>query len=475
MSGSTGYVPITIVNVSQQVGPTPNLLQRTGTFVSQGATSLTPGTFSLLTQLSSLTPLIKGALALTSLAWASSVVTATATAPHGFTVGDTLQLTIAGATPAGFNGTFPCTVTTTTAFTYPLTVSPGTETVPGTYTLEDVSELTAMVTTFFAQGAANSVYVLELGAGTAVEGIAALTTFITSIPNKFYSYLLPRDWGVEPTFYTSFAKNYTGTTAKTYFHATTTLAFWQANPTLFSPLLKSVLVMIEAPAVATAAAAGTSTEFSAASRFYVTLNQDPSPSNQVTQLSYSFVSAVTPYPVMGNGALFAQLKPANIGIIGTGAEGGISNTILLYGRTLDGNDFNKFWFSVDNVQINLDLQTSNAVINGSNNPQAPLNNNQQGINTLQAVAVGTMQSEIADGLALGTLVQTQMTGTAFAAAVAAGQFAGAVVVNAVPFASYNTLNPGDYGIGKYQGLSVAYTVQLGFDQIIYNVVVSNFV
>lgn len=475
MSGSTGFVPITIVNVSEQIGPTPSVLQRTGALVSQGATTLTPGTFSLLTQLNSLTPLLKGVLTLTSLAFSTGTVTATAAAPHGFTIGDTLILTIAGATPTGYNGTFLCTVTTTTAFTYALATNPGTETAPGTYTVEDVAELTSMATTFFAQGGANSVYVLELGPGNAIDGITALTTFITAMPGFFYSYLLPHTWGVEPTFYTSFAKNFTSTTSKTYFHVTTTLAFWQANPTLFAATLKSVLVMIEAPTVATAAAAGTPIEFSAASRFYVTLNQNPSPSNQVTQLAFSFVFGVTPYPIMGNSSLFAQLKAAAIGIIGTGAEGGISNTILLYGQTLDGNDFNKFWYSVDFVQINLDLNTSNAVINGSNNPQAPLNNNQQGINSLQAVAVNTMQSAIADGLALGTLVQTQMTGTAFAAAVAAGQFAGQVVVNAVPFANYNQLNPGNYQLGIYSGLSVAYTVQLGFSQIIYNVEVANFV
>ena len=37
----SGYVPITVVNVFQQVGPTPSKLQRTGALVSQGATTLT--------------------------------------------------------------------------------------------------------------------------------------------------------------------------------------------------------------------------------------------------------------------------------------------------------------------------------------------------------------------------------------------------------------------------------------------------
>lgn len=472
MSGSQGYVPITVVNVNQQAAPAPSLRQRTGALVSQGGTTLTPGTFALLTQLSSLTPIINGALALTSLTWSSGTVTATAAAAHGFTIGDTIVVTIAGAVPVAYNGTFTITVTTTTAFTYPIASNPGSETTPGTYTPEDVAELNAMATTFFAQGSAASVYVLELGAGNVIDGITALTAFITANPTFFYSYLLPHAWGLSSNFYT-FAKNYTSTTAKTYFHVTTTLAFFQANPTLFSATLKSVLVTIEAPAVAAAAAAGTPTEFSAAARFYVTLNLNPSPTNQVTQLAFSYVYGVTAYPVMGNSALFATLKAANIGIIGTGAEGGVSNTILLYGNTLDGNDFSKYWYSVDNVQINLDLNSSNAVINGSNNPLAPLNYNQQGINTLQSVAVSTMQNEVAYGLALGTVISTQLTGTQFAAALASGQFVGQCVVNAVPFTAAVAANPSDYGTGTYRGLSVAYVVQLGFQQIIYNVTVSN--
>lgn len=478
MSGSIGYVPITIVNVSQQQGPTPNTLQRTGALVSQGGTTLTPGTFSLLTQLASLTPLLPSMKAITSITQTAGLATATTTAAHGLTIGDTLPLTIAGATgtTTAYNGSFLCTVTTTTAFTFAVpsgTVTPATGTL--TYTEEDVAELTAMATTFFAQGSATSVYVLELGPGNATDGQIALAAFITANPANFYSYLLPHQWGVSSSFYTAFAINYNSTTAKTYFHVTTTLAFWQANPTLFATTLKDVIVTIEAPAVATAAAAGTPTEFSAAAGYYVTLNLNPSPANKVTQAAFSFLSGVTAYPIMGNSALFAQLKAAFINIVGTGGEGGVSNTLWLYGKTLDGNDFNKYWYSVDNVQITLDLNTSNAVINGSNNPLAPLDYNQQGVNTLQSVAVSTMNTEIAVGLALGTLVQTQLTGTAFAAAIAAGTFAGQVVVNAIPFASFAALEPGDYGEGTYSGLSVAYTVQLGFQHIIYNVVVSNFV
>jgi hypothetical protein len=469
MSGYVGYNPITKVNVFIQLAPQPNKLQRTGAVVSQGGTNLAKNTYAPLSQPSSLTPLLPTPLSLTGISQTGGLATAVCAANHGFTIGDTIYLTISGATGAttAYNGTFLCTITTVADFTFAV---PGGTTSPATgtllYTPGDVAELTNMVTTLFAQGQGVSVYVLELGAGNATDGQTDLAAWITANPWFFYSYLLPKQFGVSSTFYTSFAPNYTSDEAKIYFHVSTTLAFWQANPTLFATTLKCLVVTIPAPSVGT-------TEFTAAAGFYVTLNLQPSPSTQVTQAGFSYLYGVTPYPTLGNQSLFQELETANINIVGTGAEGGISTAIWLYGTTLDGNDFNKFWYSVDNVQITLDVNTSNAVINGSNNPLAPLNYNQQGINTLQAVAVSTMRTEIAESLALGTLIQTQLDGATFGQNVADGLYVGNVVVNAIPFANYAALEPTNYGAGIYAGLGVGYAVQLGFRQIIYNVTVSN--
>src|SRR5450631_2165867 len=135
------YGIIVQVYVSQQIAQTPSKLQKTGAFISQGATNTAVNTLSLLTQLSDLTTLINNSHTNASLVWSSSIVTVTTGAPHGFTVADTLSVTILGVTPAGYNGTFTGTVTGASTFTYPLGINPGTETIPGAYTLEDVSEL----------------------------------------------------------------------------------------------------------------------------------------------------------------------------------------------------------------------------------------------------------------------------------------------------------------------------------------------
>ncbi|MXE01577.1 hypothetical protein FQZ98_27505, partial [Escherichia coli] len=86
-----------------------------------------------------------------------------------------------------------------------------------------------------------------------------------------------------------------------------------------------------------------------------------------------------------------------INYVDTGAEGGISNTILVKGVTSDGNDMT-YWYSVDWVQINVDMQLANTVINGSNNPINPLYYNQDGIDRLQQVAQAVFNTGVSYGL-----------------------------------------------------------------------------
>lgn len=74
------------------------------------------------------------AYATTAIAWASGYVTVTTGSAHGYAVGNVV--TVAGATPAGYNGTFTVvSVPSTTTFTYALAANPGAATVQGTVTL----------------------------------------------------------------------------------------------------------------------------------------------------------------------------------------------------------------------------------------------------------------------------------------------------------------------------------------------------
>lgn len=522
------------LNVTQTQAPAPATLQQSGALISQGATVTSPNVASLLTQLSDLTPLLVGSKSITGIVQTTGLATATCAVAHGFTVGDTLLLTVVGSTVLAYNGTFLCTVTTGTAFTYAVpsgTASPATGTIA--YTPEDVAELVSMATTFFANGSTQAVSVLELGPGNAVDGVAALTAYITANPNSdytpgaqgyFYSYLVPREWDGVSQFIAMLA-NFNSTTSKTYFFVTTTLQ----NYALYTNLMKCVYRRIESPVMqvyagvaftalaysgglvtgttASAhgitpgtwfqtagsspsgyngwflAAAGTTgstliwavgsalgaetalgsvvtsayanagvppTEFSSAAMFWVTLHYAPTAVNKVPPTSYSIMTGVTPFPTRGLSALLATLKLAFVNVVGTGAEGGISNTIELYGTTADGKQF-QYWYSVDWVEINLDVTLSNTVINGSNNPINPLYYDQPGINRLLASALAVMKNAVTFGLALGP-----------------------VTVTAIPFVDYIEENPSDYEAGIYGGIAVSYTPQKGFIQIIVNVNVSGF-
>ena len=535
------------VNASIVAAPTPGTLQSSGAFISQGATNTSPGTKTLLTVPTSLSTYLTGALSIASITWAGYVSAVTTAAPHDFAIGDTILLTISGATPSGYNGTFLCTITGASTFTYPLASNPGSATPDtGVYTPEDVAELVAMNTTFFAQGSNQSVYVLELGPGNASDGIAYLTAWIAANPGTFYSYLVPRMWAYASSFLTLVAA-FEALTAKTYFFTTMALNNYQD----FTPLMKSVVGMVEAPATGawpsntiTAAswsanevtfttnsnhgiavgqwfqisgmtpsgyngwfnaALGTTgetliaylaadpgaesalgtliantyafagipaTEFSLAAAFYVSLNYAPTSTNQVPPFSFSYLYDVTPFPTQGNSSLLATLKAANVNVVATGAEGGISTAILKWGTTMDGNSFN-FWYAFDWAQITGDQAVANAVITGSNS-QPPLYYNQFGINALQAVLASTMSNGVSYGLVLGQVIQTELDPATFAQNVNNKVYAGLTVVNAVPFTTYVAANPSAYQQQSYGGLAVAMTPQLGFTQIIFDLTAVEF-
>jgi hypothetical protein len=97
-----------------------------------------------------------------------------------------------------------------------------------------------------------------------------------------------------------------------------------------------------------------------------------------------------------------------------------------------------------------------------------------GIDRLQNRACKVAASAIANGLAIGTVVRTTLTQSDFTAALDAGTFAGQFVINAVPFTDYNALNPNDYALGVYNGLSAVYTPKRGFESILFNVNVTDF-
>lgn len=351
---------IVIVNVSQQLAPLPSLLQRTGAIISQGATTLTTGSYSFLTQAADLVPI----------------------------------QTVGSASV----------------------------------------ELNAQVTTFFAQGGTQGIYVLELGTGTAAAGVTALISYINAPSLAFYAYWLPKAWAVEATAITM-ANTYTTLNAKVYFYVTvdySSEANWKG--------IKSVIMLNQAAIVPV-------TEESIGAEIHATLSYNPSTLQKVTPLQYTFAFGVT--QLNPSSTQITSLLTNNVNWIGNGAEGGISNALIQNGCTADGFPFN-YWYAADWAQIQLDLALSNAVINGSNNVVNPLYYDQNGINTLRKVAQGVVNNGVSFGL-----------------------FQGAPIVTAVSFADYVAANPSDYALGLYKGLAVTLVPKRGFKQITFYLTVSN--
>jgi hypothetical protein len=430
------------VNVSQVIAPTLSTLQGTGAIISQGGTTTASGTLTPLTSASSLTSILSGAHSNTSITWTSSVATVTTASAHGFTVSDTILVTISGATPSVYNGTFLATITGTSTFTYPLVSNPGGSASPaGSYTVADVAELTSQVATFFAQGSGQAVYVLELGTGNSNDGVTALTTWINNNPSTIYIYLVPREWDNNANFIT-FLGNFESPGSQTYFVVTTTTS----NYTAYSDLLKCVLSIVQAPSAPVA-------EFTAAAFFWNMLNYAKvSITNQCGPMCYKYLFGVTAYPTSGNATILAALKAAGTNVVSSAAVGGIASNMAIFGTTQDGNDWS-YWFSVDYISINLVLSLSNAIINGSNS-QPPLSYNQTGINTLQAVSQGVVSQAVSFNMVNTSTIPT---------------------VTAVPFFAYTRANPSAYKAGSYGGLSANCIIARGFISVVFNLQVSQFV
>jgi hypothetical protein len=482
---------IVTVNVATVVAPTPNTYQQCGCFCSFGATSLPAQDVAMLTQLSDLDNATNGVLIppdqVKTATWAAGELTVTGTnpAPAGWAIGQTPQVVLSGfvlGNPNTWpNGVYTATITAvgaTPTFTVPITTDPGAATVLGTWQLLDSVELSQMATTYFAQGNQTAVWVLELGAGLDLSTDAtALNTWLKSNPRSFYNYLLPRKFGATTAALDDLKlvlDQYQNPEAMTYF----TLTVVPSTMTHLGPTYKDVVQFIEAPSVTDPTQvnlASADGEFSAAAMFYNALNFVPSQINRIAPMAFKYLYGVTPYPTKNNGPLLSSFKSDFTNYVSTGAEGGISNTIVYEGVNLDGTDYFNWWWTIDFVQIFVGLNLSNAIINGSNNPLAPLYYDQDGIDYLLAVLAGTMVAAQQFGMVVGPIMTTGLTQPQLQQNIFNGSYAGACNCNAVPFLPYSLTKPGDYKIGEYDGLSTLFIPARGFIHILVTVTASQLI
>lgn len=472
---------IVTVNVSTIIAPTPNTYQQTGCFVSFGGTTLAQQTVEVLTQRDDLDTVISPAMAVTALTWNAGVVTCTVAAGGPtWVAGDTPIVSISGCEPAAYNGNAVlATVVTPTSFTYStasLATDPGAVGTKGVVQLASAVELAQMATTFFAQGNSISVYVLELGnQQQASQQASLLETWLGINPRSFYGYLLPRSCGGNSPNIVSFEnlfKQYQNPEAMTYFWLTVT----PATQAILDPTYKCVIQMVEAPIVTGPDNLGDPMgEFSMASMFYNAMLFRPSNTNRIAPMAFKYLYGVTSYPTQNNGPLLRSFKDSATTYVSTGAEGGIAFNMVYTGCTLDGQDYFNWWWTLDWIQIQVNLDVSNAIINGSNNPLAPLYYDQTGIDTLHATLANSMITASNFGMVVGAVMMSQLTGDQLQQSIDNGTYSGQCNVNAVPFLPYAQSKPSDFKIGEYDGLSALFIPRRGFIHVLVNIVASELV
>ena len=220
------------------------------------------------------------------------------------------------------------------------------------------------------------------------------------------------------------AANYESPTGKKYFFVTTTTAGVASYP-----VNKAIIATVPAPTAP-------STEFTAAMPFYQWLVNNPSQENPLAPMAFRYAYGVTPWPASGQNSEITTVLSAYGNLIGTGAEGGISNSILFKGTTMDGEQA-AWWYGIDWFQIQVNQALAAAVINGSNSVP-PLTYNQAGINYLQKIAQAVANSAVKFGCAL------------------------TATVTATPFGTYTTDNPANYNAGIYGGFQAQVVGQNGF-------------
>ncbi len=263
--------------------------------------------------------------------------------------------------------------------------------------------------------------------------VTQLTEYLQSYPLQNYLYVIDPT-NSQNTAFGTLAANYNSYTSYTYFLLT--LSVSQA----------SVYANNKSTILFTPATALPSTEFTASVIAFAFASLSPSAVAKMRPFNYRFATGVTIYALPGTQAFVAALG-TNTNIIIPATAGGLTELMLLGGQTSDGNAIN-LWYGPDYASLSVTQALANAIIEGSNDLINPLDYDQQGINTLVARTIQTLNS-----------------------AVTVGAILGPVTVTAIDFADYVIANPSNYQEGIYNGLSFTIVPARGFNAITYGMTV----
>lgn len=409
--------------------PEPSKLQQSGAIISIGGTSLTTNSYQYIPNLATLTSILSSTGNYTELTNA-----ATTFFEQGSSVGFYVLELGAETNPGDDIPLFQTWITNNPGIFYSFLVPEawdGIEGVSSVTITNGGSGYTAAPTVTFSPPTtgttATGTATIENGSVTAItitdpgSGYTSTPTVTISAPTTGVTATATATLG---SSLNGIASNYANPTGKLYFFATTT----SANISQYTAI-KSLVTFVASPNA-------TSTEYGMAAIFYQWLLNDPGAANKLAPMAYRYVYGVTPWPDSGQTTTIDAILTAYGNIFTTGSEGGVSTSIIKKGTVMSGAQ-GSWWYGIDWYQINSHELLANAIISGSNS-QPPLLYDQQGINTLEAIAQNEGDVAVEFGCALS------------------------VTVSATPFYTYTQANPSAYDSGDYKGFKATIVGQNGF-------------
>lgn len=309
-----------------------------------------------------------------------------------------------------------------------------------TTALSAAEELQAMASSWFANNNVTGVYLFEAGSDGDIA--KALSTLLANAPLTYYAIILPRNAASDPNI-VSLAANFDADNARCYFFFTETSENYQ-------PLIrngegqKSIACAVEytgGDVLANTNGAVLTQEHAGAALAAQWIGNPPSISNRLAPMNFRQLVGITAWPDAGNLTKMAQMKQDNVNFPGTATQAGVQMTITYWGRFMNGDPMSG-WYGADYTAITAETALANLLVEGQQPGSEPLTYSPMGISEIFAKLTNSLDSAVAVGCILGSYN-----------------------ASFVPFGTYVSQNPSDYGMETYNGLSAEITPIRGFDSL----------
>lgn len=274
------------------------------------------------------------------------------------------------------------------------------------------------------------------------EKLELLKEFIDDGNKRCYIYALPKKL---TTFSgtSGFTRGYIDTNSKRYFALEGDVdTDWNAYEGM-----KSVIAICNNGADESNDVVGAILGRFASSQFDISASLKASPMN------YKFVSGLQ-FNELGSSAQ-RKLIQSNVSFISSKA----GNTLIMNGRCMDSRAID-YWYQWDITAFNIETAIVTLLLNGVNNPNYVVQYNQNGIDTINASIVSTLNTMIGYGCV------TEF-GATYNSATSAIENTGYIL--AVDYYSYIASAPADYQNEIYQGISFYLRIGKYIRQVVLNV------